>query len=185
MAGPSPAAGRPETRASGVPALPRAEARGMAFRPMADDDLPFLAGLYAAGRADEVAPLPWTDAEKAAFLDMQFRAQHAHYIEHYPDARWLIVEHEGARVGRLYLERWPSEMRVIDIALMPGARGRGWGRAMMEDVMALAAAGGLGVGIHVEKNNPALRLYERLGFTRRKDKGVYWLMRWDAPAPVR
>ena len=32
--------------------------------------------------------------------------------------------------------------------------------------------------IHVEKNNPAMRLYRRLGFRTEEDKGVYDLMRW-------
>jgi hypothetical protein len=33
--------------------------------------------------------------------------------------------------------------------------------------------------IHVERFNPALRLYERLGFREIEDKGVYRLMEWD------
>ncbi|WP_349359169.1 GNAT family N-acetyltransferase [Stappia sp.] len=162
-----------------IPTLPRAKRRGLVLRRIAESDLPFLAALYASTRAEEVAPLPWSADEKTAFLDMQFHAQHAHYMQHYPDADWLVVEQAGTSVGRLYLERWPSEIRVIDIALLPDARGNGLGRAMMEDVMALARADGLGVGIHVEYNNPAMRLYSRLGFTKREDKGVYHLMRWD------
>ena len=44
-----------------------------------------------------------------------------------------------------------------------------------------AAACGKDVSIHVEKFNPAMRLYRRLGFTTEEDKGVYDLMRWSAP----
>jgi hypothetical protein len=36
------------------------------------------------------------------------------------------------------------------------------------------------VSIHVEKLNPAMRLYRRLGFVTEEDKGVYDLMRWTA-----
>jgi ribosomal protein S18 acetylase RimI-like enzyme len=43
-----------------------------------------------------------------------------------------------------------------------------------------AAAAGKAVTIHVEKNNPAMRLYRRLGFRTEEDKGVYDLMRWTA-----
>lgn len=32
--------------------------------------------------------------------------------------------------------------------------------------------------IYVEKFNPAMRLYHRLGFVTEEDKGVYDLMRW-------
>jgi hypothetical protein len=34
--------------------------------------------------------------------------------------------------------------------------------------------------IHVERFNPALRLYERLGFRPIEDKGVYLFMEWRA-----
>ena len=40
----------------------------------------------------------------------------------------------------------------------------------------------LAVRIHVEHYNPALRLYERLGFTHVDDHGVHKLMEWS-PAP--
>jgi len=44
--------------------------------------LPFLAQLYASTRADELAVTGWTEAVKAAFLEQQFRAQHAHYQQY-------------------------------------------------------------------------------------------------------
>jgi len=165
-----------------LPAMPRATARGLNFRPIAASDMRFLADLYAAGRAGEVAPLPWSAEQKAAFLRMQFEAQHAHYMAHYPDAHWLIATIAERPVGRLYLECWPSEVRIIDIALLPDARGMGLGTAMLEDVMALAADEAKGVGIHVEHANRARRLYERLGFRQVADQGVYALMHWEPPA---
>jgi hypothetical protein len=39
------------------------------------------------------------------------------------------------------------------------------------------------VRIHVERYNPALRLYERLGFRRIADGGIYFLMEWTPPGP--
>lgn len=158
--------------------LPRARRRGLTKRAMMDADLPFLSALYASTRADEVAPLPWSDDEKSAFLAQQFHAQHTHYLEHYPDAHWLVIEQADEPVGRLYLEWWPSEIRIIDIALLPDYRGNGLGRALLEDVMALARKDGLSVGIHVEKANPAMSLYRRLGFVVVEDKGVYDLLVW-------
>ena len=43
-----------------------------------------------------------------------------------------------------------------------------------------AASCGKAVTIYVEKFNPAMRLYRRLGFRTEEDKGVYDLMRWNA-----
>lgn len=175
----TPTAAIPNAADRNLPTLARASRRGLCFRRIEADDLPFLAELYASTRREELAPLPWSEAEKAVFLQMQFQAQHAHYMQHYPDADWLIVERDGTAIGRLYLETWPSEIRIIDIALTPEVRGDGLGRAMLEDVQALAADQGLAVGIHVEHNNPAMSLYRRLGFTEREDKGVYHLLRWE------
>jgi ribosomal protein S18 acetylase RimI-like enzyme len=158
----------------------RAAQAGLMFRRITDADLPFLARVYASVRAEELAAAPWTDEQKAAFLEMQFQAQHAHYQNYYPKADWLITSRGGEDIGRLYIERWPSQHRIIDIALLPAYRGRGFGEALLRDLMDEAAACGKAASIHVEKNNPAMRLYLRLGFETAEDKGVYDLMRWTA-----
>jgi ribosomal protein S18 acetylase RimI-like enzyme len=151
---------------------------GLTFRAIADADLPFLARVYASTRAEELAVTPLTEAQKAAFLDAQFRLQHAHYQKYYPEADWLVIEHGRVDIGRLYIERWPSQHRIIDIALLPEHRGKGLGEALLRDLLDEAAVAGKDVSIHVEKFNPAMRLYRRLGFTTEQDKGVYDLMRW-------
>jgi ribosomal protein S18 acetylase RimI-like enzyme len=158
-----------------------AAARGLVFRPVDDADLPFLARLYASTRAEELAPVPWPPEQKAAFLDMQFRAQHTHYLKYYAAAQRLVILRAGEPVGRLYLERGAREHCIVDIAFMAEHCGRGLGGALVGDILAEAAAAGKCVTIHVEKNNPAMRLYRRLGFVAVEDKGVYDLMRWTPP----
>lgn len=160
----------------------RAADAGLTFRRITEADLPFLAQLYVSTRTDELAATPWSEEQKAAFLAMQFRAQHAHYQQHYPTADWLVTMLRGEDVGRLYLDRWPSEHCVIDIAFLPECRGSGLGGALMRDLLDEAAAAGKAMSIHVEKYNPAMRLYRRLGFVTEEDKGVYDLMRWRAAA---
>lgn len=164
-----------------LPEYTRAAALGIVLRPMTTADLGFLSALYASTRTEELAHLPWSEAEKASFLEMQFQAQHAHYQKHYPDALWLIVESDGEPAGRLYIEEWPSEQRIIDIAMLPRFRGRGLGGALLRDIMDDAGSRNKAVGIHVEKANPAMRLYHRLGFETLEDKGVYDLLRWSQP----
>ena len=136
----------------------------------------FLEALYASTRHDEVALTHWSEDERRTFLAKQFKAQHAHYMTHYPDADWLVIIHQRERIGRLYLERWPTQHRIIDIALTPKERGNGFGAAILNDLIDEASEAGKTVSIHVEKNNPAMRLYERLGFEAREDKGVYDLL---------
>jgi ribosomal protein S18 acetylase RimI-like enzyme len=156
----------------------RAAQAGLTFRPITDADLPFLFQVYASTRAEELAVTPWSDAQKASFLNMQFRAQHTHYQQHYAAADYLVIERDGQDIGRLYLERTPLDLHLIDIALLPGHRGKGTGEALLRDLMDEAAAAAKPITIFVEKFNPAMRLYQRLGFQTEEDKGVYDLMRW-------
>ncbi len=161
------------------PPLRQAARHGLTYRPMNDADLPFVAALYASTRAEEVSAVGWPEALQQAFLRQQHEAQHKHYSIHYPDAERLIVEQEGVAIGRLYLADLGAELRIVDISLVPEARGRGIGGAMLADILADSEAAGTAVSIHVEKNNPARRLYDRLGFAKVEDKGVYDLMRRD------
>jgi GNAT superfamily N-acetyltransferase len=145
-------------------------------------DEPFLRRVYAATRADELAHVGWTAAQKDAFLRQQFEAQDRHYRDHYDGATFEVVLVDGEPAGRLYLARWPDEIRVMDLALLPKYRNAGLGTRLLHAVFAEADARGLPVGIHVERFNPALRLYWRLGFEEREDRGVYVFMS-RPPAP--
>jgi ribosomal protein S18 acetylase RimI-like enzyme len=168
---------KPQTAAFG---WERAAQAGCEFRRLTDADLPFLARVYASTRIEELAATPMTEPVKQAFLAEQFRLQHAHYQKYYPEADWLVTTRAGEDIGRLYIERWPSQHRLIDIAFLPEHRGKGYGEALLRDLMDEAAAAGKDLSIHVEKFNPAMRLYKRLGFEVEEDKGVYDLMRWKA-----
>ena len=117
--------------------------------------------------------MPWDDAQKDAFLRMQFDAQDAWYREHYAEASFEVIKADGEPAGRLYVNRGRSEIRIVDIALLPEHRGDGIGTSLLRDLLAEADAVGKRVTIHVERLNPALRLYERLGFALAEDKGVY------------
>lgn len=156
----------------------RAARIGVAYRTMTTSDRSFLSTLYRSTREDEMANLPWNDDQKQTFIDMQFNAQHEHYQKNYPNALWLIIEISDTRIGRLYLEHWDHEIRIIDIALTPSARGRGIGSAILQDLQNEASEADKKIGIHVEKLNPAMTLYKRLGFQTVQDKGVYDLLTW-------
>jgi ribosomal protein S18 acetylase RimI-like enzyme len=163
--------------------LVEAATLGVGLRPMSDADLAFTATLYASTRAEELAPVPWPPETKQAFLAQQHAAQHAHYRQHYRGMEAMIVERAGAAIGRLYLYEMPAEIRIVDISLMPEARGQGIGAALLRDLFAEAGPRGKGVTIHVEKNNPARTLYARLGFNiLDEDRGAYDLWEWRPAA---
>ena len=56
------------------------------------------------------------------------------------------------------------------------------GSLLMRRILDEAADKGVPVRIHVERNNPALHLYHRLGFQQVDDQGVYFLMQWNPDA---
>ncbi len=145
----------------------------ISLRAVRDGDREFLFVLYASTRAEELAPVPWTDGQKEAFLRQQFEAQDRFWRQHYDAAGFSIVEVNGNPAGRLYVHRGPDEIRVVDIALLPPYRNAGTGTRLFASVLADADAKGLPVRIHVEAVNPARRLYERLGFVPIADRGVY------------
>lgn len=132
--------------------------------------------VYASTRAEELAATDWDARQKEAFLRQQFAAQHQWYTEQYEGASFQVVVVDGHPAGRLYVARWPEEIRIMDIALLPEYRGNGVGTSLLGQLIAEAEAAGNPLTIHVERFNPALRLYSRLGFTLSEDKGVYLLL---------
>ena len=154
----------------------------LTFRPSTAEDREFLYRVYASTREDEVAEVLWSDEQKDEFLRFQFDAQDTYYKEQFPAACFDIVLRDGEPIGRLYVDARHDEIRLIDIALLPDHRGAGLGGRLMKGVLARGEATGLPVQIHVEHNNPAMRLYDRLGFEKVEEQGIYWLMRWT-PGP--
>ena len=148
------------------------------LRETTPEDDAFLRDVYAGTRAEELSVTDWNDEQKRAFTDQQFTAQDAYYREHYRTAQFLVIERDGVPAGRLYVDRWKKEIRIMDIALLPEHRGMGIGTQILRELQEEARTAGKALSIHVEKFNPALRLYERLGFRAVEDKDVYLLMEW-------
>lgn len=151
---------------------------GIVYRPKTDADRPFLQEVYASTRSEELAMVPWTSEQKAQFLEMQFNAQWSDYENNYPDADFFVIEKGGLRIGRIYVERGPEEICIIDIALLPAARGTGLGTHLMREILDEAQATRRRVTIYVERYNPALRLYRRLGFEPVEEGDIYFKMHW-------
>ena len=153
----------------------------VALRPAGEEDRAFLRSVYRSTREDELALTGWDDAQKDAFVAMQFEAQHRYYAEQYAGASFDVVMVDGEPAGRLYVARGPKEIRIVDIALLPQYRNQGIGIGLLRDILAEGAARRHPVTIHVERFNPALRLYDRLGFAPMADRGVYLLLEWRTP----
>jgi ribosomal protein S18 acetylase RimI-like enzyme len=179
----TPALGFPPHGAAAAPTPALLRERGILLRHAEASDIPFLRRLYASLREEEMAGVPWPPATKQAFLDSQFTLQHVHYVNHYRDADFLLVEQRGKPIGRYYVLRDPSDFLIVDISLERGSRGQGIASALIRQTQDEAGERGAGVQLHVQYGNERARLlYERLGFRRAADEGTHQRLHWMSDA---
>jgi ribosomal protein S18 acetylase RimI-like enzyme len=119
-----------------------------------------------AVRAPLFAALP--DAERAGILDGQFTARRADRARRFPAAVERVILDGTRAVGAVTSVPEADAVLILDLAIVPGARGRGIGTAAVE-----AVAGSRAARVEVELTNPgARRFYARLGFTEGQSDGV-------------
>lgn len=122
--------------------------------------------------------MDWDTQQKDAFLRWQFAAQDQHYRENYPGAQFQLILLDEQPVGRLYIHRRADEIRIMDIALLPAFQKRGIGTHLINQIQEEAQQQKLPVTLHVERFNPALHFYARLGFRFEEERDVYYFMKW-------
>lgn len=104
------------------------------------DHQPFIEALYRSTREAELQLTNWTEDQKSAFCHMQQFAQLADYRSQ-PGASHQVICYKKKPAGRLFCWEWAEEIRLADISLLPGFRGRGIGRAVLPELMATARRG--------------------------------------------
>jgi len=148
------------------------------LRPVSDDDRAFLVEVYASTRDEELSMVQWPEGQREAFVGMQFDAQDAEYHRGNPEGSFDVIEVGGRRAGRLYVDRRPGDVRIVDIALLPEFRGAGVGGRLIATLMDEASSAGCKLSAHVEVHNRAVDLYTRLGFVVAAEGQVYNRMEW-------
>jgi ribosomal protein S18 acetylase RimI-like enzyme len=139
----------------------------------------FLYELYCSTRAEELAAWGWDEVQREAFLRLQFRAQQLHYGAQFPNADHSVVLANGRTVGRVLVNRREDEIRLVDIALLPEYRNAGIGTGLIRGLCDEGSATGRPVRLSVVKTNPALRLYQRLGFTVIGHDDIRFELEWS------
>lgn len=79
----------------------------------------------------------------------------------------LVAYNDKEFIGALVMNRTGMKLYIpenilVYVAVHSKCRGKGFGRKIIEKSIAIADGD---VGLHVEYDNPAKRLYERIGFT--------------------
>jgi ribosomal protein S18 acetylase RimI-like enzyme len=139
-------------------------ADGLVVRPSRAADGPFLQSLYQSARPD----LQWIDGEQEQvqqIVAQQFQVQEQGMGENHPNAMHYVVEKLGTAIGALSTDFGPNEIRVLYIAFIPQARGKGYGRTVLQGVQRAAQQVRCPVTTVVWANNPHARQhYLALGF---------------------
>jgi len=141
-------------------------------------DLPFLFDLYCDVRGPEVSAWGWLASQCDAFLRMQFEAQRRSYHAAYPAPVHHIVLSGGQAIGRRFAARTSESMHLVDIALLASHRNRGIGTRLIRELIDDCQSTGSVLRLQVLRGNPALHLYQRMGFTETSADEMYIQMAW-------
>lgn len=147
------------------------------IRPASLEDLPFLREMLfeAAAVSDEIRALGMEKALVLPFI--------AHILEHFGrrgDFGFVAEIDNKILIGAIWARLFPAEAQgygfvsaeipELAVAVAPGFRGRGAGTRLLEELIKEARNLNFSaLSLSVDRRNPALKLYERLGFT---DAGV-------------
>ena len=157
------------------------EAIAVTLRPAVPEDEAFLYELYCSTRMIDIGMAALDPAQQAAILEMQFNGQRQQYEMDFPEADHDIILLEGRPIGRVMVQRTAEQNLGVDIALLQAHRNSGIGGMLINDLLDEARNAGRPFRIHVERLNPAVRLYERLNFRTIGETLTHFLMEWRAP----
>lgn len=148
--------------------------RNLGSRAATEDDQPFLKELFASTRPQELAFFGANEDQKRAFVSMQFSL----LARSYPKAEHKIILAVDEPIGRTIIDRKSDELRLVDIALLPGFRNRGIGALLVQQLLDEGRERQLPIRLQVFKYGDAVRFYERLGFRLVEEDGSYLRMEW-------
>lgn len=143
------------------------------LRPIVDGDRAFLLRVFSAARARQLEEAGISDAQLRQLMEMQHRAQQSQYRAQYPDADFDVILVDDLPAGYLYVHRRSDRLLLLDIALLPEQTGCGIGGQLVGGLIRESEQLSIPILAHVEKQNRAWRLWQRLGFHIVDDNGVY------------
>lgn len=151
---------------------------GLSLRAERSSDKLFLTRLHHSTRDD----LRLIDGEHdfiESIIEMQLTAQQNGYGNDFPDAMYYIIEYHNESVGRLAVAMGQNEVRVLDIAFIAQARGKGYGKGVLQALQAIVQKIPAPLTLSVMRHNvQAVALYTSLGFVPCQASETHMLMEW-------
>jgi ribosomal protein S18 acetylase RimI-like enzyme len=155
--------------------------RQITLREATPEDMEFLARLYFDTRRQEVSAWGWPPEQQELFLRMQFDAQSRSYRAAFSDATDRIICLDGSAVGRMLVGQEPGAMHLVDIALLEEHRNCGIGTSLLRQLLQECEMQDRTLRLQVLQGNPAIRLYQRMGFVQSGADPMYVQMEWTPP----
>jgi ribosomal protein S18 acetylase RimI-like enzyme len=152
----------------------------LSLRPAQMGDDEFLFQLFVERNTARFAPLGWSDTQLRSMLQMQYRARVAGYAQQFANLeRFVICIADQQPIGEVLLYRTNQEMRIVDICISDEYREQGIGTQVLSELQREAATTGSAITLSVDHENPARKLYERLGFFETGCNALQAEMRWQ------
>ena len=154
---------------------------GLELRPATKADRGFMQQLFASTR-EHLRRLPLPGPQVELLLEQQYQLQQVHYSRQWPDAETLVIQLAGEAIGKITLEESEAVLKIIDIALEPAMRGRGYGTTILRAFQAVGEKYKLAISLSVDRQNPkAKKLYRNLGFEIIASSATHESMQWQPP----
>src|SRR6266404_6100496 len=144
----------------------------MAFRPARRQDFDYRAKLYFAGMKQIIRQ-----------LKLNMGAQINSFRQQWEPTQVRIITREGADIGWLQSTTTDGELFLAQLFLDAAVENQGIGTEVMHRLISEATLADRAVTLGVVKINPALRLYERLGFTITHEDDHKFYMRREGAVP--
>lgn len=148
------------------------------LHPLREEDEEFVYQLFSCITTEQLFLQFIEPAEREKLLRMQYEARKNSYQMAYLNAEYSIIWLNDQRAGYYVADIGNIAVHLIDIAVLPEKRKKGICSILTERHQKKASEQGVPCFLHVFKMNPALALYERLGFQIVEDEGIQWLMKW-------
>ena len=139
----------------------------MALRPARIEDFDYCAHLYFQGMG--------------VIIMQEMEVQAVGFRKRWDVTQVRIITLDGRKIGWLQSFVEEDALFLAQLFIDGAWRGQGIGTKVVEGLIKEAARAGRAVTLGVVKTNPALRLYQRLGFRTTHEDGRKFYMRRDGP----
>lgn len=144
------------------------------LHPARDADFEFAIALYLESTKPLLIALGRWDPERIR----------ARFADDFKSERAQVIRADGRDIGWMQVSENGEGLHLDQLHLIDGFRNLGIGTRLIRELLERGRRSGKWVGLNVIRGNPAIRLYQRLGFALIGEDDDKLQMRWqDGHAP--